>query len=160
MFSLPHLTHQVSGPVGSVMRVMRAGRREIKRRAQWAVRGWADEDTWNLDVTLCLRLADQLDHLAENSHSWPGTEEFPTAEHWTADLHSTAERLRRVEGSTQTLEAENALLEAMEAADANRVGPEVVLGCREAWSAASSKDQEEVTRALHWVAEHHQHLWD
>lgn len=160
MISLPHLPHQVRGGVNGVRRALRAGRREIKRRTQWMVRGWADEDTWNLDVTLCLRLADQLDHLAENSHVWPGTAEFPTPEHWTAALRRTAKQLRRVEGSTQTFEAEEALEKAMKAMDENKIGPEGVLGCREAWIAASSKDQEEVTRALHWVAEHHQHLWD
>lgn len=73
----------------------RNGRRLVVRTWQLATRGWADQDTWSLDVTLCERLAAQLDHLADHTHGFPAANsEFPTMEAWQAALHENAAKIR------------------------------------------------------------------
>lgn len=57
--------------------------------------GWAPRDTWSADLYICRVVGGLLLHIAEHAHAWPGTEEFPTYEDWTAALRSHGERLVR-----------------------------------------------------------------
>jgi hypothetical protein len=57
---------------------------------QRATRGWADADTWSLHVYLCSALGGALEHLAGNTHGWPGTPDYSAFEDWTAALHTAA----------------------------------------------------------------------
>ena len=65
------------------------------RRYKWAYqrasRGYADSDVWDLDAFYLNLFHDTLNHLAEHHHGYPGTEEFPTDEKWTAYLKEMAQ---------------------------------------------------------------------
>lgn len=139
---------------GRTLREWQLGRLtwRVRMAAQLAARGWCDQDAWNLDHVLCTRLAAQLDSLADQLHGWPGNEEFPTPEDWEKALRSTAADLRRVYGSAETQQAADAWV-------ASPAG-ETETSAYERWAALDTADSEAVTRALHWVADHHQHLWD
>lgn len=140
--------------VARIMREWRLGRLtwRIRMMAQLAQRGWSDEDAWNLDHVLCTRLAAQLDSLADQLHGWPSTDEFPTPEDWEQALRATAADLRRVYGSAATHQAADQWMESPAGAEES--------SRYERWAALDTADAEAVTRALRWVADHHQHLWD
>lgn len=126
--------------------------RHLRSAWQRATRGWATDEVWNLDQTMCLRLAEQLDYLARHGWGWPGNDEFPTPDSWTAALQQTARQLRRV---TTSPAAEAAADTWMATPD----GPEK----EAAWHQMveiETADRDAVRHALHWVADHHQHLWD
>lgn len=121
--------------------------------AQLAYQGWCEQDAWSLDRVLCTRLAGQLDSLADQLHGWPESEEFPTPEDWESALRSAAADLRRVHGSPATKEARDNWIDQVHDDEAAQL-------YYERYAALEEADREAVTRALHWVADHHQYLWD
>lgn len=62
-----------------------------------ARRGWAPSDTWSLDQHLCRILGEMLEHLADHTHGWPQSDEFPQFADWHTALQRTAEMLLRYE---------------------------------------------------------------
>ena len=125
----------------------------VRMAAQMVSRGWCDEDAWGLDHVLCQRLAGQLESLADQLHGWPQSQEFPTSDDWERALRATATDLRRVFGSAATRAA-------AEAWNAHTGDADQEQQAYERWAALDTEDAEAVTRALHWVADHHQNLWD
>lgn len=61
-----------------------------KERAEYGV---ARVDTWAFYDYAAVVLANGLRILAQDSNGWPGTEEYPTAESWTAKLNEIADKL-------------------------------------------------------------------
>lgn len=49
-------------------------------------RGWAPIDCWSLGHWLCRSLGHAMLYLAAHNTTWPGNEDFPTAEDWEAAL--------------------------------------------------------------------------
>lgn len=128
------------------------------RVTQLAVRGWAAQDTWNLELVLCERLGAQLAQLADTGHTYPGRGAYADPDVWTADLRVNAGRLAAFASTLREDDeagrAVDALLEqdrvdddALRAALAaqNRVFEERLVGAQE---------------ALRWVADHLTHLND
>lgn len=82
-------------PVASLARQpMRSRLRTFIFAWQRLTRGWDDSATWSLDVHLCATLADQLDRLADTSHSWPEGPEYPQYDDWAHALRENAAHLR------------------------------------------------------------------
>ncbi len=52
-------------------------------------------DGWSFHDYAGIVLANGLRILAEDSHGWPGTEEYPTFESWTAKLNEIADKLEQ-----------------------------------------------------------------
>lgn len=55
--------------------------------------GWAWVDLWNTDTYLGQLLPNMLEELAERSHGWPQSEEYPTFEDWQCELRVLAKLL-------------------------------------------------------------------
>ena len=117
----------------------------VRNFGQRAVRGWDDTATWGLDTHLCRTLADQLDHLADTTHGWPGDDPaYPEFSDWQADLHKNASRLR---GWSTHFEGETILGE-----DGKPDFP-----------AMNKRDEalyKDAQKGLRWVAKHLGSLWD
>lgn len=71
--------------------------REVQFAWQRVSRGWDDSATWSLDVYLAKSLSQQLNHLADTSHGWPGGPDspYPEFEDWQFALRENALKLRR-----------------------------------------------------------------
>ena len=120
---------------------------------QRATRGWADDDCWDLGVTLCAALAGQLNHLADSAWTWPGPPDYPEPNDWTVALRTAAAGLNGWAthwdgpGENATLAAvELTVEERRAAAEAEAREDEVLL--------AGAQD------ALRWVADNLRDLWD
>ena len=65
------------------------------RRYKWAYqrakRGFADCDAWNMDGWILNLFHDSLSYLADNHYGYPGNDEYPTDEAWTAQLKELAQ---------------------------------------------------------------------
>ena len=61
--------------------------RQFKWAWQRVTKGYCDADTYDLDDHLVRYLAQTIQHLADNTHGYPGTDEFPTYEHWKSYLY-------------------------------------------------------------------------
>ena len=68
--------------------------RQFKWAYQRVTRGFCDFDVWDLDTYLSQLLSQSIEHLAKTSHSYPGTEEFPTYESWEAYLMEIVNKLK------------------------------------------------------------------
>lgn len=68
--------------------------RQFKWAYQRITRGFCDYDVWDLDTHLSELLAQTIEHLAKTSHSYPGTEEFPTYESWETYLMEIANKFK------------------------------------------------------------------
>lgn len=64
--------------------------RNIKYAKQRCLRGFADCDTWDMDIYLVKLLRDMLVYFADNTHGYPGVEPFETPEKWHKWLIDTA----------------------------------------------------------------------
>ena len=126
---------------------------------QRAVRGWSDDDTWDLGTRLCTTLAAQLNHLADTARGWPGGEEFAGGndyaepEDWTAALRQAATGL---EGWATHWDspAERAALNAVGGPpNAQRLAADLHTVDNAARLAAAQE-------ALRWVATNLNDLWD
>jgi hypothetical protein len=58
-----------------------------------AKHGVSRADTWSFHDYMGVVLANGLRILAEDSHGWPDTEEYPTFESWTEKLNEVADKL-------------------------------------------------------------------
>lgn len=67
--------------------------RQFKWAYQRAVNGYADCDVWNLDYFLSNLMASSIYKLADITHGWPGTEDFPEFEDWVNYLNDVAMKL-------------------------------------------------------------------
>lgn len=61
-----------------------------KWKQQRIQEGICDGDTWSLDLWMLQVIPAGLRKLAQNTHSFPGNEEFPTHKSWTEWLNETA----------------------------------------------------------------------
>lgn len=68
-----------------------------KYTSQRMRRGFADCDTWNLDTFLIKIIIRGLRHLADTTHGWPQSNEFPTYESWIDYLLSLADKFELAE---------------------------------------------------------------
>jgi len=65
----------------------------VRRFVQRGRRGWCDEDLWNFDHHISRVIIGGFRQLADTTHGWPGTEEFPKFEDWQAFLRQIADDL-------------------------------------------------------------------
>lgn len=68
--------------------------RQFKWAYQRVTRGFCDYDYWDLDTYLSELMAQSIKMLADNTHGYPGTEEFPTYESWKEYLYKIVNLLR------------------------------------------------------------------
>ena len=68
--------------------------RQFKWAYQRVTRGFCDYDYWDLDTYLSELLAQSIKMLADKTHGYPGTEEFPTYESWQQYLYKIVDLLR------------------------------------------------------------------
>ena len=68
--------------------------RQFKWAYQRITKGFCDFDYWDLDTYLIRLMADAIKELADNTHGYPGNEEFPTYEHWKAYLYKIVGKLK------------------------------------------------------------------
>jgi hypothetical protein len=67
---------------------------KVKWFIQRGRRGWADRDTWSLDVYIATMLRDTLPYLAEHGHGYPGEgTEWDTSEKWEAYVKDLGQRI-------------------------------------------------------------------
>lgn len=136
-FSIPESVYTVvrffyNAPVTHIVR-------SVETKIQRMQRGWGDTDTWNMDVYLARVIGGQLAYLAENTHTYPGNDEFPTPESWSAALTENSKML-------------------LVYADEQWNGPETETFEEE--NTRVAKLHEDARKAMGWVAEHFSHLWD
>ena len=62
---------------------------------QRVTRGFADCDTWNLDMHLLNYMSDTIHYLADNLNGWPQSKEFPEFEDWQKYLREMANHFYR-----------------------------------------------------------------
>lgn len=76
-------------------------RHDPKKIALWkyqrATRGVCDYDVWNLDGYLLELIPQALRLLAETTHSYPGSPDFPRFEDWQKWLCDTADLADRID---------------------------------------------------------------
>lgn len=114
--------------------------RVVKHAAQRVTRSWDDTATWSLDTHLARTLGAQLHHLADTTHGWPQSEEFPEFDDWAAALRANADALLAYGNRWDD--------------DADATGSPEEIRAREAARYAAAQD------ALRWVADHLDALWD
>lgn len=68
--------------------------RQFKWAYQRITRGFCDSDYWDLDHFLAELMAQSIKKLADETHGYPGTDEFPTYESWKDYLYEIVEKLR------------------------------------------------------------------
>lgn len=68
--------------------------RQFKWAYQRITRGFCDLDYWDLDHYLAELMAQSIKVLADETHGFPGTEEFPTYESWRDYLYEIVKKLR------------------------------------------------------------------
>jgi len=125
--------------------------------SQRLFRGWDDRATYDLGIFLCSQIADQLDHLAETSHGWPSGEEYPTYDEWTKTLREKASNLRRFKGTIQSEEAFSHWYKLV--TDPETVTEDVIIAEKES-DRLEAENKEAAKKAMHWVAENLEILWD
>lgn len=85
-------------------------RKLAKWKSQRLRQGFADIDAWNFDIHLLEVISLGLRTLAENTHTYPGNEEFPTYKDWTEWLRGMAQKsediMHLICDSTATTRAE------------------------------------------------------
>lgn len=105
-----------------------------KHIIQRITRGWDDTATWSLDNHLCETLSAQLKHIAETTHGWPQSKQYPEFSDWKNTLLYHAENLANY-SERWNFETEETV-----------------------------KQQEEkyvkAQQSLHWVADNLEALWD
>lgn len=69
--------------------------RNFKWAYQRITRGFSDYDAWDLDSHMTELWCQSLLYLAEHTHGYPGTDEFPTYEAWQSYLYKIVELLRK-----------------------------------------------------------------
>lgn len=119
-------------------RPLHSAARTVKYAFQRLTRSWDDTATWSLDDHLCLTLGSQLKHLAETTHGWPQSEKFPEFEDWKKALHENGDLLLEYANKDDVLFAE---------------GNDYTLAQEEEYTKKAKK-------ALRWVAENLNGLWD
>ncbi len=90
-----HSGHQwISSIAGRIQRVSfaRAAQRLVTQ-CQLSRRGWAHQDTWDLNLILARRLGAQLTNLAETTNGWPGPEKYDSPQAWDRALRSAGTAL-------------------------------------------------------------------
>jgi len=60
---------------------------------QLSRRGWAHQDTWDLNLILARRLGAQLTNVAETTNGWPGPEKYDSPQAWDRALRSAGTAL-------------------------------------------------------------------
>lgn len=115
-------------------------------------------DMLNLNDSLCTMLAAQLESLADSPTGWPGPDSaWTTVPVWQATLRSTAGDLRRYLG---TREADAALGSWADLSRDPAVDPAELAGALGLLERIDRQNNEVAKRALHWVADNLDHLWD
>jgi hypothetical protein len=86
----------------------------IRRFIQRGRRGWSEMDAWSLDLYLARVMSESIGYLAENGHTYPGTDQWETPEKWQAHLRDLSQRLTRWNGDDSFLD-EGAYQETVQA---------------------------------------------
>ena len=108
--------------------------------AQRMIRGWDDTATWSLDHHLAITLGQQLAHLADTTHGWPQSDEYPDFTDWQAALRENAAFLNTYATDKWASPTGVTTFEEDIAADTLRT--------------------ENAQQALRWVATNFPSLWD
>lgn len=103
----------------------------VKFAHQRLTRGWDDRATWSLDDHLCQTLGAQLIHLADTSHGWPESEEFPTFEIYAEALKKHGNALTKYPSRWEVMDDEK-----------------------------EDQMRNDAQASLRWVADHLGTLWD
>ena len=108
--------------------------RQFKWAYQRITRGYCDVDWWDFDTYLTRLMADAIEHLADNTISYPGQGEWDTPEKWDKYLRTIVIKLRRSLNDEMPNEYEEAWLKTWE----NKELPEA-LNCK-------TSEEEEITK--------------
>lgn len=119
---------------------VKSGLGKVRMASQRVSRGWDDRSLWSLDDSLCKTLGAQLTALADTTHGWPGGDKYPEFEDWTAALRKHGAALSAY-SDRWDIETDDSLT-------------------IEARRKKSDKIVADAKRALRWVAENLQGLWD
>lgn len=128
---------------------------------QRAKRGYADRDIWSFDSYLTEIMENGIRELAANSHTYPGTREFPTPESWASYLSKIADLLHN---SREDTDAYSNIYEA----DYVKWILEHGLNSKNPWSEAylvrekeiQAKRQHDFDEAWDMIHHVYNHLWD
>lgn len=111
-------------------------------------KGWDQSEIWNLDQSMALRIGKQLLELAEQSHGWPESVEFPTPESWVNALQLHGNQLIAYATSDTLVEPSQDNIGGdfeLPNEDLQNIEKALKLGAKEAYT---------------FIANHHQSLWD
>ena len=88
--------------------------RQFKWAYQRITRGFCDFDYWDFDVYLIRVMAGGLKKLADETHGFPGNEEFPTYTHWQQYLYKIVDLLELADNDELPNEYEEAWMRSFE----------------------------------------------
>ena len=111
-------------------------------------KGWDQSEIWNLDQSMAHRIGKQLLELAEQSHGWPESVEFPTPESWVKALQLHGNQLIAYAASDTLVEPSQDNIRGdfeLPNEDLQNIEKALKLGAKEAYT---------------FIANHHQSLWD
>ena len=132
--------------------------RSVIRAVQLVSRGWAEQDTWNLELVLCERLSAQLWQLADTGHTYPGRGDYTDPEVWNADLRANAAALARFASTLREDDEVGVALD--EAMDRVPFDQDVVTAAMKEQARVFEERLAAAQDALRWVADHLVHLND
>lgn len=107
---------------------------------QRVARGWDDKSLWSLDDHLCTTLGAQLTRLADVTHGWPEGDKYPEFEDWQAALRKHGAAL-----SAYSTRWDIIIDDSLTPEGRRKKEDKIVADAK---------------RALRWVAENLQALWD
>jgi len=130
--------------------------RQLKHASQRIKRGWDDTSTYDLGSWTTKTLSEQLEHLAKTTHGWPDNL-YETFDEWAEVLIHQSSQLRRFIGSD---EQEKALEKWYLLASKEDADPAIVKEARNKLEEIEASDILAGKKAMSWVAEHLEYIWD
>lgn len=102
-------------------------------------KGWSHSDMFSMDTYMAGMIGSQLLYLAENTHGWPGGDEYPEFTDWQTALQENGQKLLRYAGRDMN--------------PIENVSPTE-------WMEIEETRYQEAKTALEWVAKNLPALWD
>lgn len=140
--------------------------RQIKWAYQRVRYGWCESDTWDIDSWFLKVFPNMLNHYADETHSYPGTEEYPTYESWRDKLYEVAAAIKGYNETEWDSKNEyyNEYYEELRNWQVNDI---ITRGPTPAYYKYRARDEELAAEAYEkfkdamiWVIEHFHSLWD
>lgn len=140
--------------------------RQIKWAYQRIIYGWCESDSWDIDSWYLKVMPNLLRHLAANTHSFPGNNEFPTYESWVAKLNEVADAIEGYDESQWDKKNEY-YEEYMNELSNWQINDIVNRGPTPIYTQYRNRDKQlaadaymKFDNAMQWFIEHFHHLWD